>query len=236
MLTAPDAVVVTDGRPVDGAGPDQLWSFDVEADLSPSPETPGSLVIAGRSAVPVRVLAVGDGTIVLAASADLGPEVLTATLSISAGFVLSRLEERLQHLVLDGDADARLVDALLNPDSGMNPTGSVPFDDLEPDGAQRAAASNAVARGLAVHLGTPGTGKSRVVGLSVAEAALRGDQCSSSRTPTPRSTSPWHELPKNSTTMTSSPGTFSGSDLLTCRCSEAHPMALPRIPPGSASP
>lgn len=177
VLAARDAVALRDGRPAGTSGADRLWSFEVDRDLAPMPETPGTLVVDGRDGtLPVRVLAVGDSNLVLAVREELGTEVAAATLSLTAGFVYEALQRRLEHLVLDGDADASLVDALFHPDPDDEADGLVPIDEPGPDGEQRAAATNAVIDGLRFTWGPPGTGKTRVLAMAVAEAVQRGDR------------------------------------------------------------
>lgn len=177
---SPDAVELRGGFPVGSSGSDRLWSFEVDTEVAPLPETPGTLLVDGFEPLTIRVLAVGDGTLVLGIREELGEAVGVAQLMLSGAFVHEALVERLETAVLDGQADSELMDALLLPDLDEDELdGQEAIDPPQPttaDEEQQRAASRAIQPGLRFTWGPPGTGKTRVLGMAVAEAVERGDR------------------------------------------------------------
>ena len=173
-----DTVPLHNGKPVGGVGPERLWSFGIDADHAPAADTPASLLIPGRDPIRASVVATGDLGVVLGVREELGEAVAAATLSIDAGFVHGRLIERLEELLAHGDHNAELVDALLFPDPGEpeDPGGLIPGGEPEQgaDAEQVRAARQAIEPGLRFTWGPPGTGKTKVLAMAVAEAVRRG--------------------------------------------------------------
>lgn len=173
-----DVVDLIGGHAIGSVGADRVWSFVVDAEIAPAPETPGQLRVAGGDPVPVRVLAVGDDSLVLSTGADLGDHVETAELSLDAAFVYRQLLDRLDDLVGTSAGVGGLFDQLVMPDS-FEPgegDGGPGLDRPDPDEDQRRAASKAVELGLRFTWGPPGTGKTKVLAMAAAEAAQRGDR------------------------------------------------------------
>lgn len=177
--TAGERLGLHDGHPVGSIGADRLWSFGVAGDTEPAPETPADLVVGDDPPRPARVLAVGDGSIVIGVREELGLAVGRATLSLKAGFILERLADRLDALASGGTQDGELLDALLHPDPG-GPEGPIPFldedeDEDEVDEQARAAAA-AIEPGARFTWGPPGTGKTGVLADAVHLAVERGQR------------------------------------------------------------
>lgn len=174
-----DVVELTSGRRVGTVGADDVWSFVVDADIAPTPEAPGQLRVDGGEPVPVQVLAIGDDSLVLSTRADLGQRVESAELTLDPGFVYRKLLGRLDELVGTMTAgDGGLFDQLVLPDAFESDSsgGGPEMDRPDPDLDQRRAASRAVEPGLRFTWGPPGTGKTKVLAMAVAEAARRGDR------------------------------------------------------------
>ncbi len=174
-----DVVELAHARRVGSVGADRIWSFVVDADIAPAPETPGRLDVGTGEPVSVQVLAVGDDSLVLSTSSDLGDSVEAAELTIEAGFVYRRLMERLDDLVGTSTAgDGGLFDQLVMPEAfeAEQSDGGPGPDRPDPDEDQRRAASKAIEAGLRVTWGPPGTGKTRVLAMAAVEAAKRSDR------------------------------------------------------------
>jgi hypothetical protein len=173
-----EVIELSTGRVAGSVGADRVWSFVVDAEIAPAPETPGQLRVAGGDPVPVRVLAVGDDSLVLSTGADLGAQVETAELTLDAAFVYHRLLERLDGMVGTSAGDGGLFDQLVMPDpfEAGEDDGGPGLDRPDPDEDQRRAASKAVEPGLRFTWGPPGTGKTKVLAMAAAEAAQRGDR------------------------------------------------------------
>jgi hypothetical protein len=173
-----DIIELADGRLVGSVGADRVWSFVVDADIAPAPETPGQLRVGTGEPTSIQVLAVGDDSLVLSTSSDLGEHVDSAQLTLDAAFVYRRLLERLDDLIGTSAGDGGLFDQLVVPDpfeSGED-AGGPGLDRPDPDEDQRRAVSKAAEPGLRFTWGPPGTGKTKVLAMAAAEAAQRGDR------------------------------------------------------------
>lgn len=174
-----DVVELAEGRLVGSVGADRVWSFVVDADIAPAPETPGQLQLETGASVSVRVLAVGDDSLVLSTSSDLGSNVDSAELTLDASYVYHRLLDRLDDLVgTSTPGNGGVFDQLVMPEpfEAEQSDGGPGLDRPDPDEDQRRAASKAVEPGLRFTWGPPGTGKTKVLAMAAAEAARRGDR------------------------------------------------------------
>ncbi len=173
-----DAVELVGGHLIGRVGADRIWSFVVDAEIAPAPETPGQIRVGTGEPVAVQVLAVGDDSLVLSTASDLGEHVDSADLTLDAAFVYHRLLERLDDMVGTPADDGSLFHQLVMPDPFEfgDADGGPGLDRPDPDEDQRRAASKAVEPGLRFTWGPPGTGKTRVLGMAAAEAARRGDR------------------------------------------------------------
>lgn len=187
-----DLVELIDGRLVGAVGADRIWSFAVSTEVAPPADSPGQLRVLrspaaedgsidgiGVEPVPVDVLAVGDDSLVLSTRAGLGQRIESADLTLDPGFVYRKLLGRLDELVGTMTAgDGGLFDQLVLPDAFESDSagGGPEMDRPDPDLDQRRAASRAVEPGLRFTWGPPGTGKTKVLAMAVAEAARRGDR------------------------------------------------------------
>ncbi len=163
---------------VGAVGGNRIWSFVVDADIAPAPETPGQLRVGFIDPIPVQVLAIGDDSMVLSCAEDLGERVDAAELTLDVAFVYRRLLERLDDMVGTSAGDGGLFDQLVMPDAfdSEGQDGGPGIDRPDPDEDQRRAASKAVEPGLRFTWGPPGTGKTKVLAMAAAEAAQRGDR------------------------------------------------------------
>jgi hypothetical protein len=175
---AGEVIEVLGGHLIGTVGADHVWSFLVDAEIAPAPETPGQIRVAEGEPVSVRVLAVGDDSLVLSTGADLGDQVDTAELTLDAAFVYHRLIERLGDLVGTSAGEGSLFDQLVMPEPFelSEADGGLSSERPDPDEDQRRAASKAVEPGLRFTWGPPGTGKTSVLAMAAAEAAQRGDR------------------------------------------------------------
>lgn len=173
-----DVIELADGRVVGSMGVDRVWSFVVDADIAPAPETPGQLRVGTGEALSVHVLAVGDDSLVLSTSADLGEHVDSVELTLDVAFVYRRLLERLDGMIGATAGDGGLFDQLVMPEpfEAEESDGGPGLERPDPDEDQSRAASKAVEPGLRFTWGPPGTGKTRVLAMAAAEAAQRGDR------------------------------------------------------------
>lgn len=173
-----EVIELSNGRVAGSVGVDRVWSFAVDADIAPAPETPGQVRVGQSEPVSVRVLAVGDDSIVLSTASDLGEIVDAAELTLDAPFVYRLLIERLDDMVGTSAGDGGLFDQLVMPEpyDSDDADGGPGLDRPDPDEDQRRAASKAVEPGLRFTWGPPGTGKTKVLAMAAAEAAQRGDR------------------------------------------------------------
>lgn len=179
LVASSDALELRDGRPVGLSGPDRLWSFEVDGDVAPPPESPGTLVVPGFDPLDCRVLAVGDTSLVLSGRQDLGEKIAAARLSLDAGFVYARLRERLDDSMLADDVNAALVSEFLDDDPGgekESDGGPGEAGSTTADEDQERAARRAIEPGVRFTWGPPGTGKTKVLAMAVAAAVARGDR------------------------------------------------------------
>lgn len=166
---AGDVIDLAGARRVGSVGANHVWSFVVDADIAPGPETPGQIRVGQSEPVPVQVLAVGDDSLVLSTASDLGEHFDSAALALDAAFVYSRLLERLDDMVGTAAGDGGLFDQLVMPDpfESTDVDGGPGVDRPDPDEDQRRAASKAVEPGLRFTWGPPGTGKTKVLAMAV---------------------------------------------------------------------
>ncbi len=172
-----DLIELTDGRQIGTTGAQNVWSFGLSNDSSPEVETPGQLILATGESAQVRILAVGDSSLILATVADLGESIDDSTLVLQVGFVFQALVERLDSLHCSPDCHTDLFDELLFPDVFADDGGGE-IPGSEPPNAeeeQQRAASRAIEPGVRFTWGPPGTGKTTVLARAVALAVERGD-------------------------------------------------------------
>ena len=174
-----DSIRLVDGRKVGSAGTDQLWSFGVDAEVAPHPDTPGTLLVPQQEPLSAWVWAVGDANLVLGVREDLGDEVGEATLALDADFVLVRLRERIDSLSFAEPADELATELLLGDRGDLENAADgagAETTALDAEAAQRVAAARALEPGVRFTWGPPGTGKTTVLAMAVAEAVARGDR------------------------------------------------------------
>lgn len=188
---AESSVELSRPRPVGRCGNETLWTFSYAGDADLLVESPAHLRLSSSNSVPVTVVEVSDEEVLLAAADDLehslGAEALdgdseaaTVRLTTNLQFITSRLRARLNDLLASGTGDLELAEALIDPRRPIaddDATGEAAGEEfLSADDRQQQVALLAIERGLRFTWGPPGTGKTRVLALAVAEAVRRGDR------------------------------------------------------------
>lgn len=168
------------GRRLFAVGSTSVWSFSTEpGETDDIPvDIPAKLTDTSGSTTDARILAVGDESVVLSLPAGFAGDDRWA-LTYNARFVNEGLLERLDELAGSGGCDEGLLTELTLPDGcnaqsaqelGEPTTGAVG----EPDDDQALAARRAVQPGVRFTCGAPGTGKTRVLAMAVAQAVAEG--------------------------------------------------------------
>ncbi|MGB6059555.1 MAG: AAA domain-containing protein, partial [Microthrixaceae bacterium] len=168
-------VALFDGRCLSSSGSRTVWSFAVEVGVADQlqPDTPAHLTHSSGRTAEARVLAVGDESVVLGLPLDFG-EGEGWVLQSDARFIFERLLERLDELGA-GDRDEELLTDLLYPDAFTVDEDEGSGDSeppASPDEEQQRAARQAIEPGIRFTWGPPGTGKTRVLGMAVSQAAM----------------------------------------------------------------
>lgn len=165
------------GHCLSTTGSRSVWSFAVEpGDVDEIPvDNPATLTSEDGRTADSRVLAVGDESVVLSLPIEFDSDGAW-TMASDARFINDQLLKRLDELLESDDCDEELLGELIYPDeviveeSDESDLGSP--TDAHDD--QALAALRAVQPGVRFTWGPPGTGKTRVLGMAVAQAADEG--------------------------------------------------------------
>jgi hypothetical protein len=165
------------GHCLSTTGSRSVWSFAVEpggVDEIPV-DSPATLTSEDRWAADARVLAVGDESVVLSLPVEFDGDGHW-TMTSDARFINEQLLKRLDELLESDDRDEELLGELVYPDevAVQESDESDPGSPSDAHDDQALAALRAMEPGVRFTWGPPGTGKTRVLGMAVAQAADEG--------------------------------------------------------------
>jgi hypothetical protein len=157
------AVPLSNGRRIAKVGGGFQYLFVIDNVLNVPDDTPGDLIVPGKSRVEATIISVDGLAITISVTEDLGEFVPTARLQSDLTFLLRKLIERLEAWRdRENPAGDRLLGA---PVVSSEPVVSLAQLAMQINPDQAAAVASALGRSATFIWGPPGTGKTRTIGV-----------------------------------------------------------------------
>lgn len=162
------SVPLINGKRVAQIGAGYQYVFDIESALNLPGDTPGELIVSGRSPLEVIVISIDGMAITLSIREDLGAFVPNALLRSDLTFLMRKLIDRIES---KKDSSNPVGDRILGDPVGGEPV-NIKVSGLDPQ--QNHAVCSSLGRNTTFIWGPPGTGKTLTIGAIGEQLYQRG--------------------------------------------------------------
>lgn len=166
--TSSSSVPLINGKRIGQVGGAYQYIFDIESALNLPGDTPGELIVSGRSPLEVVVISIDGMAITLSIPEDLGAFVPNASLRSDLVFLMRKLIDRIES---KKDSSNPVGDRLLGASVGGEPV-DIKVSGLNPQ--QNHAVCSSLGRNTTFIWGPPGTGKTLTIGAIGQQLYQRG--------------------------------------------------------------